>query len=85
MVIKIILDGRRVLVHAFGWSLVDLELPARLPAPPEPASSGRPENPLPDRDPAGTLSSQVEQAAEPAAGFGFAGSVRTVMAHRDGP
>lgn len=65
----------RIIIDGFGRRLADIELfqPLRKPGavPPPPAAPGY--------DPHGTTGGQVEQAAEPAPGFGFAGSTKTVV------
>jgi hypothetical protein len=63
----------RIIIDGFGRRLIDLELlkPLHRPAA-APVTA-------PDCDPHGTLASQVEQASEPAPGFGFRGSASTVM------
>lgn len=57
----------RIIIEGWGRRLVDLKLlPARREAAPQAALVLHPF----DRDPHSTLSSQVEQAHEPPAGFG---------------
>lgn len=77
MKISILIEKRRLIVQAAGWSLVDIDVlsPLRKPTPITP-----PLTEVPDRDPHSTLSAQVEQGAEPAPGFGFRGSTGTVVA-----
>jgi hypothetical protein len=72
--ITILIGRRRLIVQAAGWSLIDLDLVSRL----RPAVRAVPD--IPGHDPHGTLAAQVEQASEPAPGFGFAGSVAPVVA-----
>lgn len=63
----------RIIIEGWGRKVIDLELltPLRRPAAADP---------VPGTDPRSTLAAQVEQASEPAPGFGFAGSTGTVMA-----
>lgn len=69
---KILIRPRRVIIQAFGWSLVDLDVLTRM----HKITIARPSGP----DPRGTTAAQVEQADEPAPGFGFCCGVRTVVA-----
>jgi hypothetical protein len=78
--INVLIEKRRLIVQAAGWSLIDLDLMSRLRATPARTIPG-----TPGHDPHGTLASQVEQAAEPSPGFGFAGSVTHVVARKDPP
>lgn len=74
-----LIEKRRLVVQAAGWSLIDLDLLTRLrPAPAAPLEL------VPDRDPHGTVCAQVEHADEPPAGFGFTGSAH-VLARKDSP
>jgi hypothetical protein len=68
----------RIIITARGWRLIDLDIMVRVPPKTAtvPASHAMP-------DPAGTVAAQVEQGAEPAPGFGFAGHVGTVVARGD--
>lgn len=80
MKINVLIEKRRLIVQAAGWSLIDIDVLSRLRATP-----ARTIPDTPGHDPHGTLASQVEQADEPAPGFGFAGSVRPVVARKDPP
>lgn len=76
-----LIERRRLIVQVGGWSLIDLDLLTRL----IPAAPAAPLELVPDRDPHGTLSSQVEHADEPPAGFGFGGSSSHIVARKDKP
>lgn len=78
MKINVLIEKRRLIVQAAGWSLIDIDLMTRLNATPV-----RTIPDVPGHDPHGTLASQVEQASEPSPGFGFAGSVAPVVARED--
>jgi hypothetical protein len=78
--ISILIEKRRLIVQAAGWSLIDIDLVTRLDATPV-----RTVLDVPGHDPHGTLAAQVEQASEPSPGFGFAGSVAPVVARKDPP
>lgn len=75
MNIKILIERRRLIIQAGGWSLIDLDLLTRLSV-----TAVRPVQDIPGHDPHGTLAAQVEQADEPAPGFGFAGSSSHIVA-----
>jgi hypothetical protein len=77
--INLLIERRRLIIQAGGWSLVDIDILSRLHVTPV-----RTVPDVPGHDPHSTLAAQVEQADEPAPGFGFAGSVRPVVA-RDVP
>jgi len=72
----ILAGWRRLIIQAGGWSLIDLDIlsPLRSPA----AVRSVPD--VPGTDPRSTTGAQVEQAGEPAPGFGFRGSIATVVA-----
>jgi hypothetical protein len=78
--IKILIEKRRLIIQAGGWSLVDIDILSPLRATPV-----RTIPDVPGHDPHSSTSAQVEQASEPAAGFGFAGSVAHVVARGDIP
>ena len=80
MKINVLIEKRRLIVQAAGWSLIDIDVLSRLRAAPV-----RTVPDIPGHDPHGTLASQVEQASEPSPGFGFAGSVAPVVARKERP
>lgn len=75
MKINLLIEKRRLIIQAGGWSLVDIDVLSRLQATPVRTAPD-----VPGHDPHSTTFAQVEQASEPAPGFGFAGSVAPVVA-----
>jgi hypothetical protein len=81
----------RLVIEGFGRRMVDLEVwsplskPVPVPVPVPAAAPERDTAAAPERDTASTLSSQVEQASEPAPGFGFHGSASTLMCREPAP
>ena len=73
----------RILIEAAGRRIIDLKVMVMIPARGSPAGPAR--GTALAGDPHGTVAAQVEQAGEPSPGFGFAGSVATVIARGDGP
>ncbi len=77
--LKVLLENRRLIVQIGPWSVIDLDVMTRLP-PPKPPKAAAAVSEIPGYDPHGTTAAQVEQADEPAPGFGLGFGMSTVVA-----